>query len=120
MRLPPDHRGSTGRPATEDGASEVSHVKGRCDCGLPEGRQARQVPLRQLAISLSHGAKWKVLISRYIGTIPVNGQASCAAEHMSGMPTPWSPVSSAMMAKAGAAASDSKPAALALGHSRPV
>jgi hypothetical protein len=72
-----------------------------------------------LAISLSQGDKWKVLISKYIGTIPVNGDASCAAKHcIPGMPPSWIPVRSAMIAKAGAAARDSKQSALALGHSR--
>jgi hypothetical protein len=79
---------------------------------LASADQARQAPVRQLVISLSHGAEWKTLISKYIGTIPVNGDASCAAEHsMPGMPPSWIPVSSAMMAKAGAAASDSQPSA---------
>jgi hypothetical protein len=51
-------------------------------------------------------------ISRYIGTIPVNGDAAGAAEHsIPGMPPSWIPASSAMMAKAGAAASDSQPSA---------
>jgi hypothetical protein len=72
-----------------------------------------------LVISLSHGAEWKALISKYIGTIPVNGDALVAAEHsIPGMPTSWIPVTSAMIAKIGAAASDSKRSALALGHSR--
>ena len=44
-----------------------------------------------LAISFSQGARWKALINRYIGTIPVNHDESCAAAHsMSGMPAPWS------------------------------
>jgi hypothetical protein len=63
---------------------------------------------RQLAINLSHGVEWKTLISVYIGTIPVNGDVSCAPTHsMPGMPP--SPVSAtnAMMAKLGAAARDS-------------
>jgi hypothetical protein len=73
-----------------------------------------------LLISLSHGAEWKALISKYIGTIPVNGDTSPAAEHsIPGMPPPWSAVRSAMIAKVGAAARASKPSALALGHSRP-
>jgi len=72
-----------------------------------------------LVISLSHGAEWKALISKYIGTIPVNGDASCAAEHsIPGMPPAWIPVRSAMIAKVGAAARDSEQSALALGHSR--
>jgi hypothetical protein len=71
-------------------------------------------PLRRLVISLSHGAEWKALISKYIGAIPVNGDALCAAEHnIPDIPLSWVPVSSAMIAKAGAAARDSKQSALA-------
>ena len=53
-------------------------------------------------ISLSHGAKWKVLISEYIGTIPPIGDAP-AVEH-SASADPRAPVSSAIVAKVGAAA----------------
>jgi hypothetical protein len=68
--------------------------------------------------SLSHGPKWNALINKYIGAIPVNGEASCAAEQsMSGMPPPWIPASNAMIAKVGAAASDSQSSALALSRS---
>jgi hypothetical protein len=66
---------------------------------------------RRPEISFSQGAEWKALISKYIGTIPANGDASCAAEQsISGGPPP-TPVSSAMMAKVGAAARPSQPAA---------
>ncbi|WP_420882075.1 hypothetical protein [Rhizobium gallicum] len=41
-------------------------------CGAKAG-SGRQVPLRRLEISFSQGAKWKALISKYIGTIPVSG-----------------------------------------------
>jgi hypothetical protein len=41
--------------------------------------QDRQAPLRQLETSFSLGAEWKALISKYIGTIPLSGDASCAA-----------------------------------------
>jgi len=45
-----------------------------------------------------------MLISAYIGTIPVSGDAEWVAEHsMSGMLPSWIPVSTAMIAKAGAA-----------------
>jgi len=72
------------------------------------------VPLRQPVISLSHGAEWKALISKYIATIPVNGDAWRAAEHnIADAPPSWIPVSSAMIAKVGAAARDSKQSALA-------
>ena len=60
----------------------------------------------------SHGAEWKALISRYIETIPVKGDASCAAEQsVLGMPRACIPVSSAIIAKVGAAASDIQSAA---------
>jgi hypothetical protein len=63
-------------------------------------------PSRQ-KIRFSHGGEWKALISKYIETIPVSGHASCVAEQsMSGEPLPWIPVTSAMIAKVGAAASD--------------
>src|ERR687892_666130 len=58
------------------------------------------------------GAGWNALISKYIGTIPVSGDASCAAEQsISGGPPPRTPVSSAMIAKLGAVARDSQSAA---------
>jgi len=51
--------------------------------------QDRRAPFRRLAASFSQGAKWKALISKYIATIPLSGDASCAAEQsMSGMPPP--------------------------------
>jgi hypothetical protein len=69
---------------------------------------------RQRESSLSQGAKWKALINTYIGTIPVSGDPSRAAEQsISGMLSPWTAVSSAMIAKVGVAASDSNQAALA-------
>lgn len=38
-------------------------------------------------ISFSHGAEWKALIRRYIGTIPLSGDIPCAAEDiMSALP----------------------------------
>ena len=40
-------------------------------------------------ISFSHGAEWKALISRYIGTIPLSGDASrAAAQIISAEPAP--------------------------------
>ena len=72
--------------------------------------QDRRLPLRRLEISFSQGAKWKALISTYIGTIPLSGDA---LEHnASGDPPPRIPVSSAMSAKVGAAARYRKSAAL--------
>jgi hypothetical protein len=79
----------------------------------------RDAPPRQLVSSLSHGAEWKTLFNKYIWIIPVNGDASCVAEHnASGMRPSRNPVRSATIAKVGAAASDSSHSALALRHSR--
>ena len=36
--------------------------------------------------SFDQGAKWKTLIGRYIGTIPVSGDASPAGQGIAGMP----------------------------------
>src|SRR5690348_7794717 len=67
--------------------------------------------LSRLEISLSHGAEWKALISRYIGTIPLSEDVPCiSAQSISGLP-PRTPVSSAMRAKVGAAARASQSAA---------
>jgi hypothetical protein len=56
--------------------------------------------LRRLEISFSKGAEWKALISKYIGTIPLSGDASSAAEQsISGGPPPRAPVSSAILQK---------------------
>jgi len=69
-------------------------------------------PAEILEISFSQGAGWKALISKYIGTIPLSGDASCAAEQsISGGPPPRTPVNSAMIAKVGAAARHSQSAA---------
>jgi hypothetical protein len=76
-----------------------------------------RAPARQLDSSLSHGAKWKALINKYIGTIPVSDDPPREAEQsISGMPPPWTAVSSAMIAKVGAAARDSSLSALARGR----
>src|ERR1700738_1469111 len=80
--------------------------------GRPTLDQDRCVPPRRLEIIFSQGAEWKALISKYIGTIPLSGDASCAAEQsISAGPPPRTPVGSAMMAKAGAAARHSQSAA---------
>src|SRR5260370_40734259 len=74
--------------------------------------QDRRTPPRRLDTSFSQGAEWKTLISKYIGTIPLSGDASCAAEQsISVGPPATTPVSSAMIAKVGAAARLSQPAA---------
>src|SRR5712664_2603679 len=73
-----------------------------------EGR----IVVRRDEISFSQGAEWNALISKYIGTIPLSGDASYAAEHStSGGPPPRTPVSSAMIAKVGAGARHSQSAA---------
>src|SRR5205085_3301180 len=65
----------------------------------------------RLEISFSQGAEWKALISKYIGTIPLSGDASSApAQSISGGPPPRT-VSSAMIAKVGAAARHNQSAA---------
>src|SRR5882757_812687 len=66
--------------------------------------QDRHTRLRRLKISLSHGAEWKALISTYIGTMPLSGDALTIEHNASGDPPPRTPVSSAMIAKVGAAA----------------
>jgi hypothetical protein len=73
--------------------------------------QRRPQP-RPLESSLSQGAEWKALISKYIGTMPPNSEAPCVAEQsISGMPLPTILVSSAITAKVGAAARHSQSAA---------
>jgi hypothetical protein len=72
---------------------------------------ARWTPLCRLEINLTHGAAWKALISRYITVIPLIGDEPCiAVQSMSGWPLK-KPVHSAMIAKVGAAARPSQPAA---------
>jgi hypothetical protein len=57
-------------------------------------------------ISLNHGATWKRLIRRYIGTIPPSTDPpGIAGQSMSGPAPPHTPEISAMIAKLGAAAS---------------
>ena len=60
--------------------------------------------LRRLAISFSHGAEWKALISKYIETIPFSGDPCPAEQSNSIEPLPRTLVSSAMIAKVGVAA----------------
>jgi hypothetical protein len=63
-------------------------------------------------ISFSQGAEWKALISKYIGTIPLNGDAPCAVEHIIAIcPRSRTQASSPMIAKDGAAARPSQSAA---------
>jgi len=84
--------------------------------GLLSARQSNDAlgaiisTLHALETSLSHGAKWKALINKYIGTMPPSGDAP-AIEHNASFDPPPIAVSSAMIAKVGAAASDSQPAA---------
>ena len=72
-------------------------------------RRDRWAPLRRLEISFSQGAKWKALISMYIGTIPLSGEASATQRKSGDLPS--RSVSNAMMAKVGAATSDNQSAA---------
>jgi hypothetical protein len=73
---------------------------------------ARPEPFRRLEISCSQGGEWKALISKYIGIIPLSGDVCSAAEQrISGWPPPRTPVSSAMIAKVGAAPRHSQSAA---------
>jgi hypothetical protein len=67
------------------------------------GHECRIV-LRRDEISFSQGAEWKALISKYIGTIPLSGDALTLEHNASGDPPPRTQVSSAMIAKVGAAA----------------
>jgi hypothetical protein len=62
-----------------------------------------RAPFRRLKTSLSQGAEWKALISKYIGTIPLSGDACAAEQSISGVPPLRTPVSSAIIAKLGAA-----------------
>jgi resolvase-like protein len=75
--------------------------------GTVEGLNARY----RSQISFSHGAEWKALIRRYIGTIPLSGDTPCAAEHIMSASPPDTQVRSAITAKVGAAARPSQPAA---------
>src|SRR5690349_1227237 len=59
-------------------------------------------------MSLSQGARWKALISKYIGSIPLSGDTPATEHNASTGPPPNVPVSSAMIAKVGAAARDSR------------
>ena len=54
--------------------------------------------------SFTQGAEWKTLISRYIGTMPLNGDAPCAAEQRISAGPPCAAVCKAMSAKTGVAA----------------
>jgi hypothetical protein len=66
-----------------------------------------------LETSFSQGAEWNALMSKYIGTIPLSGEASGPAEQSIFDAPPKTDVSSAMIAKVGAAASDIQPVAAA-------
>jgi hypothetical protein len=66
---------------------------------------------RRLEINLSHGAAWKALISRYITVIPfIDNEPCIAMQSMSGWPLK-KPFHNAIIAKVGAAARPSRPAA---------
>jgi hypothetical protein len=75
-------------------------------------RPTRWTSFRRFGISFSQGAEWKALINKYIGTIPLRGDALTAVEQsIFGGPPPRRAVSSAMIAKVGAAARHSQSAA---------
>jgi hypothetical protein len=74
-------------------------------CAETSRRTMRTAP-RRPEISFSQGAEWKALINRYIGTMPPTGDAFAAEQRLSSGPPPSTAVSSAMIAKVGAAASD--------------
>jgi hypothetical protein len=94
-----------------------------------ETREARHRELKLTAssgsifnrrkISFSQGAEWKALISRYIGAIPLSGDAPPIEHNASGDPAPRTPVSSAMIAKVGAAARVRKSTAFVAAARRP-
>jgi hypothetical protein len=91
-------------------AGDGADVLDKFLASFAHGLESRIV-VRRDEISFSQGAEWNALISKYIGTIPLSGDASGAAEQsMSGGPPP-KPVNSAMMAKVGAAARQSQSAA---------
>jgi hypothetical protein len=63
----------------------------------------QSVKFLRLDISFSQGDEWKALISKYIGIIPVSGDACAAAEQRISVWPPKTSVSRAMIAKVGAA-----------------
>lgn len=74
----------------------------------------------RLGNSPSQGTRWKALINKYIGVIPVSGDRSgVVAQIISSVLLRCTALSSAMMAKVGVAASDNKRATLALVRFRP-
>jgi hypothetical protein len=81
----------------------VDHELFECAGRSPHARLSLTCEVRVgLAISFSQGAQWKALINKYIGTIPPRGDA-LAVEHNASA-DPRTPVSSAIVAKVGAAA----------------
>jgi hypothetical protein len=92
-------------------AGDGADVLDKFLASFAHGLESR-IALRRDAISFSQGAEWNALISKYIGTIPLSSDASGAAEQsISAGPPPRTLVSSAMIAKVGAAARPSQPAA---------
>src|SRR6516225_4999289 len=63
-------------------------------------------PPARAATSFSQGARWNALISAYIAAIPLSGDPCPAAQSIAWLPA--TPVTSAMIAKVGAAASDNQ------------
>jgi hypothetical protein len=79
--------------------------------------QDRWAPVRRPEISFSHGAEWNALISMYIQTIPLSGDACCAAAQSTSGGSPKTPVRNAMIAKVGAAERESQQPAIAVSRS---
>src|SRR4051812_48953688 len=74
--------------------------------------QIRRPLFRRCEISFNQGAEWNALISKYIGNIPLSGEVSDIPEQCISAPPPSTPVISAMIAKAGAAARHNHSAAM--------
>jgi hypothetical protein len=91
-------------------AFDLGHAFGAVAVDTPN--RNRRAPPRRRETSFSQGAEWKALMSKYIGTMPLSSGASGPAEQSkSGVP-PRTGVSSAMVAKVGAAARDRQSAVL--------
>ena len=79
-------------------------------CGWVVGH--REAPFRRRPNRFSQGVHRTAVISkRYIGTIPLSGEACVPEQSISAVPPPEAAVNSAMTAKAGAAAKLSQSAA---------
>src|SRR3546814_6230031 len=86
------------KPAADHSTLRDARLKAPPAGFLPCFGANSRAEARRPAISFSQGAEWKALISRYIETIPLNGDVSCAAMQSMSEP-PEAAVSSAMAAK---------------------